>query len=148
MNRAPSLIERLRRRRAWRLTAQRRVVAEVLDGEHVHLTPDEVLQRARRRLPEISLATVYNALNELVALGEIRAVEAGGGRVRYDPNVGRPHDHLVCLGCGALRDVYPRGRLSLPPSQRFGHRVIARETIFKGYCPQCAPPARRERRAT
>lgn len=145
MSRSPSLVERLRRRRVWRLTAQRRVVAQVLDGEHVHLTPDEILRRARRRLPEISLATVYNVLHQLVALGEVRVVEAGRGRVRYDPNVGRPHDHLVCLGCGALRDVYPRGRLSLPPSQRFGHRVIARETTFKGYCRRCAPRARRRR---
>jgi Fur family ferric uptake transcriptional regulator len=148
VKRGPTLLERLRRRRGWRLTAQRRVVAEVLDGEHVHLTPDEVLQRARQRLPEISLATVYNALNELVALGEVRVVETGRGRVRYDPNVDRPHDHLVCLGCGALRDVYPRGRLSLPPSQRFGHRVVGRETTFKGYCRRCAPRARRERRPT
>jgi len=36
-----NLSDRLRQRE-WRLTAQRRVVAEVLEGEHVHLTADEV----------------------------------------------------------------------------------------------------------
>ena len=54
------LLERLRGR-GWRMTAQRRVVAEVLDGEHVHLTADEVHSRAVTRLPEISRATVRAA---------------------------------------------------------------------------------------
>ena len=49
------------------MTAQRRVVAEVLDGEHVHLTADEVHARAVAKLPEISRATVYNTLGELVS---------------------------------------------------------------------------------
>jgi Fur family ferric uptake transcriptional regulator len=134
---ADSLIERLRRRTDWRLTAQRRVVAEAFAGEHVHLTADEVLERARRGMPEISLATVYNALNELVALGELATVQSGRGRPRYDPNTGQRHDHLLCLGCGAIHDVYARGRVALPRSQRFGHQVVAHETVFKGYCPRC-----------
>jgi hypothetical protein len=59
--RAASLLERLRRRRL-RLTAQRRVIAEALEGAHVHLTADEVFERAVARLPEISRATVYSEL--------------------------------------------------------------------------------------
>lgn len=62
------LLERLRGR-GWRMTSQRRVVAEVLDGEHVHYTADEVHARAAQRLPEISRATVYNTLGELVSSG-------------------------------------------------------------------------------
>jgi Fur family transcriptional regulator, stress-responsive regulator len=96
-----------------------------------------VLGRARRRLPEISLATVYNTLNELVVLGEVQPVLTGRGRPRYDPNTRHRHDHLVCLACGAIHDVYPRGRLELPRSQQRGHRVVARETTFKGYCRRC-----------
>jgi Fur family ferric uptake transcriptional regulator len=134
---ADSLIDRLRRRTDRRLTAQRRVVAEAFAGEHVHLTADEVLERARRGMPEISLATVYNALNELVALGELATVQSGRGRPRYDPNTAQRHDHLLCLGCGAIHDVYARGPVELPRSQRFGHEVVAHETIFKGYCPRC-----------
>lgn len=40
------LIDRLRQR-GWRMTAQRRVIAEAMTGEHVHLAADEVLERAR-----------------------------------------------------------------------------------------------------
>src|SRR5687768_5962726 len=133
-----TLLDRLRRRTDLRLTAQRRVIAETLSGEHVHLTADEILQAARRALPELSVATVYNTLNELVALGELRVVETGRGRVRYDPNADRPHDHLICVECGEIHDVYAKGEVRLPRSQRFGHRVIGRETTFKGYCGRCS----------
>lgn len=100
------LLERLRGR-GWRMTSQRRVVAEVLDGDHVHFTADEVHVRAAQRLPEISRATVYNTLGELVALGEVIEVTTDGRAKRYDPNAHHPHQHLICSGCGTVRDVHP-----------------------------------------
>lgn len=91
------------------MTSQRRVVAEVLDGDHVHLTADEVHVRAAERLPEISRATVYNTLGELVSLGEVAEVSTDGRAKRYDPNARHPHQHLVCSRCGTIRDVHPTG---------------------------------------
>src|SRR3954452_10143328 len=98
------LLRRLRGR-GWRLTAQRRVVAEVLDGDHVHYTADEVHARAAERLPEISRATVYNTLGELVALGEVREVTVAGRAKRYDPNADDAHHHLVCTTCSRILDA-------------------------------------------
>ncbi|MCH0538998.1 transcriptional repressor [Streptomyces sp. MUM 203J] len=133
------LLERLRGR-GWRLTAQRRVVAEVLDGEHIHLTADEVLARAAARLPEISRATVYNTLGELVSLGEITEVATDGRAKRYDPNAHSPHQHLVCSGCGAIRDVHPSGDplALLPESERHGFSVTESDLTYRGLCPACA----------
>lgn len=132
------LIDRLRARE-WRITPQRRAVAEVLEGRHVHVTADEVLTRARQRLPEISLATVYNTLNELVEMGEVMAVTAAGGPVRYDPNVGQRHHHLVCDRCGELYDVHPNGvdGLALTPSERHGFALDQVEITFHGRCRNC-----------
>ncbi|MDQ1012928.1 Fe2+ or Zn2+ uptake regulation protein [Streptomyces sp. V4I23] len=134
------LLERLRGR-CWRVTSQRRVVAEVLDGDHVHLTAYEVLARAVRRLPEISRATVYNTLGELVSLGEVIEVSMDGRAKRYDPNAHRPHQHLVCSGCGTIRDVHPTGDplADLPPEERFGFTVSEAEVTYRGLCPSCAP---------
>jgi len=123
------------------MTAQRRVIAQALDGDHVHLTAEQIFQRARQHLPELSLATVYNTLNELVERGELQPMEVAGGPARYDPNTEHRHDHLVCLRCGEVHDVFPRGQLQLPVSQRFGHRIVGRETVFKGYCLRCSPDA-------
>ncbi|MDT0266987.1 Fur family transcriptional regulator [Streptomyces sp. DSM 44915] len=136
------LLDRLRGR-GWRMTAQRRVVAEVLDGEHVHLTADEVLERATVRLPEISRATVYNTLGELVTLGEVIEVATDGRAKRYDPNAHRPHHHLVCSGCGAIRDVHPVGDplADLPAAERFGFTVATVEVTYRGRCPDCATAA-------
>jgi len=129
------------RKRGWRLTAQRRVVAEVLDGDHVHLTAEEVHARASDRLPEISRATVYNTLGELVSLGEVIEVSMDGGRAkRYDPNAHHAHQHLVCEKCGTIRDVHPTGDplAALPQSQRFGFRVSEATVTYRGVCPECA----------
>ncbi|MFJ6795422.1 Fur family transcriptional regulator [Streptomyces sp. NPDC091268] len=133
------LLERLRGR-GWRMTSQRRVVAEVLAGDHVHLTADEVHARAVELLPEISRATVYNALGELVGLGEVAEVSTDGRAKRYDPNAHQPHEHLVCSGCGLIRDVHPTGDAldRLPEAQRFGFTVEGARVTYRGLCPDCA----------
>lgn len=130
------LLDRLRAR-GWRLTPQRRVIAETLAGEHVHLTPEEIHARAQQRLPEIGLATVYNTLSELVALSEILEVNTGKGPKRYDPNVRRPHQHLICVHCGELRDVYPADGPILPTSERHGFEILEAHVTFRGACPAC-----------
>jgi Fur family transcriptional regulator, stress-responsive regulator len=130
------LLERLRRREL-RLTAQRRVVAEVLQGEHVHLTAEQIYERAAAELPEISRATVYNTLNQLCELGEVREVTLDSGPKRYDPNCVHPHQHLICERCGTVRDVVPRGNISLPQDQQHGFAIRNVEVIFRGLCPAC-----------
>ncbi|WP_406340043.1 transcriptional repressor [Streptomyces sp. NBC_01544] len=132
------LLERLRGR-GWRMTSQRRVVAEVLDGDHVHLTADEVLVRAAERLPEISRATVYNTLGELVSLGEVMELSTDGRAKRYEPNAHRPHQHLVCSGCGTIRDVHPVGDplVDFPAEERFGFMVSEAQITYRGLCPCC-----------
>jgi Fur family transcriptional regulator, stress-responsive regulator len=129
------LVARLRDR-GWRLTAQRRVIAEVMAGEHVHLAADEVYERARAALPEVSLATVYNTLNELVAMGELLEITHLDGRKRYDPNVEERHHHLVCMDCGRMLDVRaddPR----LPIDEQHGFEVLGVDVTFRARCPDC-----------
>jgi Fe2+ or Zn2+ uptake regulation protein len=134
-----ALLERLRTR-GWRVTPQRRAVAEVLAGDHLHLTADEVHERARARLPEVSLATVYNTLGELVEMGEVLELRIGDGPARYDPNAHARHHHLVCTGCGALLDIHPAGvdQLKLPRSQNHGYVIDDIDITFRGRCPRCS----------
>ncbi len=126
--------------RGWRITPQRRAVISVLRGEHVHLSAEQILAGARRVVPEVSQATVYNTLNELVAMGEISEIRVADGSTRYDPKTGPDHHHLVCQGCGLTFDVEPKGvdGLTLPPAQRFGMTIGAVEVVFRGLCSNCA----------
>jgi Fe2+ or Zn2+ uptake regulation protein len=126
--------------RGWRITPQRRAVISALQGEHVHLSADQILAGARRVVPEVSLATVYNTLNELTSMGEISEIRLSDGTTRYDPKIGPDHHHLVCEDCGLTFDVEPLGveGLSLPPAQRFGMTVETVEVVFRGRCSNCA----------
>jgi Fur family transcriptional regulator, stress-responsive regulator len=130
------LVVRLRNR-GWRLTAQRRVIAEAMTGEHVHLTADEVFERAREALPEVSRATVYNTLHELVGMGELCELVHADGRKRYDPNVEERHHHLVCVGCGRMLDVKADDPW-LPDDQRHDFELLDIEVTFRARCPACA----------
>ena len=132
------LLERLQRR-GWRLTAQRRAVVEALNGENVHRTAEEVLERAHRLRPDVSRATVYNTLSELVAMGEVAEVAPVGRSTRYDPNAAHPHHHLLCVDCGDLVDVHVDLSDDLRPDNEAlgGFEVTRVELVFSGSCSSC-----------
>jgi Fe2+ or Zn2+ uptake regulation protein len=136
------LIERLRQR-GWRLTAQRRVIAEALSGPSLHPTAEEVHSLARLALPEISLATVYNTLGELVEMGELRELDGIGRLRRYDPNTVSGHHHLVCTGCDRILDVFPTADFpaTLPASEQHGFTELQAEVLYRGLCPSCKESA-------
>ncbi|MGE3621220.1 MAG: Fur family transcriptional regulator [Acidimicrobiia bacterium] len=136
---AEALVERLRRR-GWRMTPQRRSVVEVLAGDHVHLTAEQVLVAARRSVPEVSQATVYNTLNELVGMGEVQELRVAGGATLYDPNATDGHHHLVCRTCNLVFDVRPTGvdDLGLSRHERHGFAVDDVDVTFWGTCATCA----------
>ena len=131
------LIDRLRAH-GWRMTAQRRVIVEALSGTHVHLTADDAYQITRKTLPEISLATIYNTLNELVNAGEVIEIMGLDGRHRYDPNIYRKHHHIVCVDCNCMMDVYIDREPALKKMNRHGFEILGADIIFKGICSDCS----------
>ncbi|GAA2165909.1 MULTISPECIES: Fur family transcriptional regulator [Glycomyces] len=132
------LVTRLRRHN-WRITPQRRVIAETLEGSHVHFTAEEILERAVERMPELSRATVYNTLNEMVALGEVLELTLDGRSKRYDPNADHEHHHLICEGCGLMKDVHAMADPVdwLPGDERHGFAVSRGSITYRGLCPAC-----------
>src|SRR5881398_1570991 len=97
------------RARGLRLTRQRRIILEVVRATDAHPTAAFVYRRVRRRLPRVSLATVYRNLRVLAAEG-VLAERADAGGLRFDGNA-EPHDHFTCVACGRIHDVpVRRGR--------------------------------------
>ncbi|MGD1993846.1 MAG: Fur family transcriptional regulator, partial [Anaerolineae bacterium] len=75
-----------------RITPQRRAIFELLAENNGHLTADEMYRHVRSMMPDISRATVYNTLHELVALGELTTVEDLSKRgTRYDTTTSHHH---------------------------------------------------------
>lgn len=127
-----------------RLTPQRLAIVQCLVGDETHPTAQELYERLHRRFPTISVATVYNTLSALNAIGHCRQLDMGGPS-RFDPNVA-PHDHAVCERCGAIRDVErhmgtSRARTAEPGCSLPGFRVAHVERIYRGLCAKCADAA-------
>jgi len=87
-----------------RYTAQRGAVYSYLEQAHHHPTADEVYRAVRRRVPRISLATVYNALEALVEARLANKLTSGAGSARYDCG-GEDHYHLRDMKTGEVRDL-------------------------------------------
>ncbi len=62
----------LKKEKTHRITRQRRVILEELRRVNNHPSADEIYEIVRRRMPRISLGTVYRNLEMLTELGEIQ----------------------------------------------------------------------------
>jgi Fe2+ or Zn2+ uptake regulation protein len=119
------------------VTPQRELIFELLWGAVEHPSADAVYAEARRRMPTMSLRTVYQTLNDLAYMGEIHQLDLGTGSSRFDPNTD-VHHHLVCTSCGMVRDLYADySSISIPPGSDRGFRVGAAEVVFRGLCDDC-----------
>ena len=137
------------RANGWKVTPQRRAVFEAIHGDEGHPTADVIWSRVRELMPTVSLRTVYQALNDLVDLGEVQTVDVGNGAGRFDPNTAA-HDHFVCRSCELISDVMasrprlmsgypgPEASTDASASTAAGYTVDVAEVIFRGLCPSCA----------
>jgi Fur family peroxide stress response transcriptional regulator len=86
------------------VTHQRQVVYEAVVASHGHHSPEQIYAKVRRRIPSISLATVYNNLRLFVEHGLLREVTPHASTVLVDGNL-EPHHHLVCSRCKSVQDI-------------------------------------------
>src|SRR4051794_5203455 len=91
-------------RERMRVTPQRLVIARALRQLDRHASVDEVTSAVVKEFPNVSVPTVYSALELLADLGFARRVTVAPGAVLYDPHTD-DHHHLVCRNCHAVIDV-------------------------------------------
>ena len=85
-------------------SAQRVAIAEYVLATDCHPSADQVWSEVRRRLPQVSRATVYNTLNLFVRKGLLRELVLAEGRVVFDPKTD-PHHHFIDSETGDIQDV-------------------------------------------
>lgn len=130
------------RRLAWKCglaaTHQRQVLYESVTARPGHYSPEEIYEAVRRRIPSISLATVYNNLRLFVERGLLRQVSPHASTLRVDGNI-NPHHHLVCSRCKSVQDIeaefidYKRLSPHVPDGFDLTHPVVE---VF-GLCCRC-----------
>jgi Fur family peroxide stress response transcriptional regulator len=120
------------------LTPQRRAVLRVVTESPEHPTANEIFEAARKSLPSISFATVYNSLKYLKEAGLVSEIHFGKGSSRYDSELAR-HDHAVCSRCGKLVDfdLAETPQLIRAAARRSRFKPESIHLTLVGLCPEC-----------
>jgi Fur family ferric uptake transcriptional regulator len=123
------------------MTSQREVIIDELKSVKTHPTADQVYEMVRKRLPKISLGTVYRNLEVLSDLNLIQKLEVGGTQKRFDGNI-ENHYHVRCKVCGKVEDL-PMGSISINGLEEIdslaqGYTELTHKLELVGICPDCA----------
>ena len=136
--RQPSEVAEALRKRGNRITPQRQAILEIIHEEGGHLSADEIYYLARRKVPRLSLSTVYRSLDLLKELDLVSELQLAGDHCRYEA-LNLEHQHLVCLGCGAVVEFLcshcSEVHRALADQHRF--RITSSRVELFGYCEEC-----------
>jgi Fur family peroxide stress response transcriptional regulator len=122
-----------------KLTHQRLEVFRAVASSLEHPDAESVFRAVRKRVPTVSIDTVYRTLWMLNDLGLITTLGPRRESVRFDANLDQ-HHHYVCVRCGLTRDFEcaELGALRMPASIQDLGRVITTRVEVRGVCSRCA----------
>jgi len=125
-----------------RLTAQRRVLVEIIQSAEQHLDAASLLDLARRREPNIDRATVYRTielLKKLRLIDELDLMHLQGEKHYYEVKTRRDHVHLACFQCGRIEEFSSAlfERLKSEISKQAGFEVRVTRLEVGGRCRSC-----------
>ena len=131
------------RKRGIQVTAQRLAVLRAVAGRP-HIAADGVAELVRAEIGAISLQSVYDALELLVAEGLIRRIQPAGSPARFEDRVGDNHHHLICRVCGRVVDVdcAVGSAPCLTTTDDRGYEIDEAEVAYWGRCPECVAQSR------
>jgi Fur family transcriptional regulator, ferric uptake regulator len=141
-NARPGRLEAALEERGVRLTRQRRVLLEVMDGAERHLDAGSILRRAQKIDPRLHRVTVYRTLDLLKRHGlidELDLLHIHGDQHYYESHGPRDHIHIACLRCGKVREFESRlfEQLKRQIERDCGIKITITRTEIGGYCEAC-----------
>lgn len=121
-----------------RMSKQRKVILEVLERSKDHPTADDIYHQVRKKIPRISLGTVYRNLEILSSTGKVRRVQLSGSQMHFDTCL-EQHAHIRCIECERIDDIPfdPINPCEDQIQKRTGYKVVGRCVEFTGICPDC-----------
>lgn len=131
-------IKKVLRQRGLKQTHQRLEIFNEVAKSGDHPDAETVYRGVRKRLPTVSLDTVYRTLWLLLDLGVIATLGPSRERVRFDANT-TPHHHFVCKKCGAIYDFYSSefDRMKVPETIQALGKGEKINVEVRGLCHQC-----------
>ncbi|MBW2341094.1 MAG: transcriptional repressor [Deltaproteobacteria bacterium] len=122
----------------YRMTHQRQVILEEVQKVNTHPTADEVYEMVRKRLPRISLGTVYRNLEFLSTSGLIQKIGPPSNQMRFDGKT-ENHYHIRCVSCGKVEDAPVESLDNVERAMRShsDYSILGHRLEFLGICPAC-----------
>lgn len=131
-----SLIVSLREK-GYKLTAQRLEIIGLLARDMTHPGAGDIFRKVRKRVPQISMSTVYYTLNLLKKEGLLRELEFYDRENRYDVTV-TDHVNLICNKCGKISDFPGELPVSAEAVETTtGFQPVRMRFEYYGYCRAC-----------
>ena len=119
------------------MSKQKEAIYTIVASTMSHPTADWIYQKARARMPHISLGTVYRNLNTLCEQGRLLEITTRKGPSRYDANISQ-HSHLRCLHCDRLEDLPKESFKAQYPKRKIrGYNIVDYRLEMLGVCPDC-----------
>lgn len=128
------------RARGLKLTGQRQAVVEAFASVTGHASLEDIFALARERSPSIGLATIYRTMRLLEEAGLVERHDFEGGCARFEPTLGRRHhDHLICRGCGLIREFESDEieALQATIADSMGFAILGHRHEIYGLCRDC-----------
>jgi len=121
-----------------KLTHQRMEIFREVAQTGDHPDAEQIFQRVRKRIPTVSLDTVYRTLWLLDDLSLIVTLGTSRERTRFDANLTK-HHHFACTRCGYTRDFYSDelNNLNIPDTVSALGMVEATQVEIRGICQEC-----------
>ena len=125
-------------RRQARNTKQLQIIWNAVKDDKSHPTADQIYDRVRKKLPTISLGTVYRNLQKLVSDKKLQVLMRGRSQ-HFDP-LAEPHQHFICELCDRVYDVLIDNRRDIKPVKlpHEGFKVTSHQLAFYGTCKHCS----------
>lgn len=117
------------------MTKHQQSILAIIQRAPLHHTADEIYRIAQGEMPKVSMATVYNSLAYLVREGHIRRLHLSGLSDVYDRSL-KPHEHMVCDGCGRIGDIFITG-FAEELVNRTGMDIRSYDLVIHTLCPSC-----------
>jgi len=127
------------RQKGYKLTPQRRLIADIIHDHPAHLTADEIIAHAQERMPGVDKSTVYRTLDLLEEAGCVFKSQMGDTVIYHHADEGH-HHHLVCRKCGRTVDCSEDlfAPLERSIARDYGFHVDLHHVVMNGLCEACA----------